>query len=218
MIRVLVLLLVAANLLLFAWMALIGDDRPRLQAVAVAPRSAPLPPEAPPPPPPCTTLGPIDNEVAAESLQRQLEGAGWGVVRREVTQEVADGYWVYVAGLTSADDQARVLRALRRTGIQDAFAMPQDPEFRVSVGIFSEQLRAEDRARRVRVLKLDAVVMERTRAATVTWLDIPGVAPATLGDGRLEAAGIAIGEWKLEACPSPPPLAQPPAAAQSAGV
>jgi hypothetical protein len=218
MIRVLVLLLVAANLLLFAWMALIGDDRPRLQAVAVAPRSAPLPPEAPPPPPPCTTLGPFDSEVAAESLQRQLEGAGWGVVRREVKQQLADGYWVYVAGLTSAADQARVLRALRRTGIQDAFVMPEDPEFRVSVGIFSEQPRAEDRARRVRVLKLDAQVTERTRDATLYWLDIPGVAPATLGDGRLETAGISVGERKPEICPAPPPTAQPPAAVQSPGV
>jgi hypothetical protein len=218
MIRVLVLLLVAANLLLFAWMALIGDDRPRLQAVAVAPRSAPLPPEAPPPPPPCTTLGPFDSEVGAESQQRQLEGAGWGVVRREVKQQLVDGYWVYVAGLTSTADQARVLRALRRTGIQDAFVMPEDPEFRVSVGIFSEQPRAEDRARRVRVLKLDAQVTERMRDATLYWLDIPGVAPATLGDGRLETAGIAIGERKLEICPAPPPTAQPPAAAQSPGV
>ncbi len=218
MIRVLVLLLVAANLLLFAWMALIGDDRPRLQAVAVAPRSAPLPPEAPPPPPPCTTLGPFDNEVAAESLQRQLEGAGWGVVRREVKEQVADGYWVYVAGLTSVDDQGRVLRALRRTGIQDAFAMPDDPEFRVSVGIFSEQVRAEDRARRVRVLKLDAQVTERMRDATVTWLDIPGVAPATLGDGRLASAGIDLGDMKPGICPSPLPPAQPPADAQTPGV
>lgn len=218
MIRVLVLLLVAANLLLFAWMALIGDDRPRLQAVAVAPRTAPLPPEAPPPPPPCSTLGPFDNEVAAESLQRQLEAAGWGVVRREMKQQVADGYWVYVAGLTSADDQGRVLRALRRTGIQDAFAMPEDPEFRVSVGIFSEQPRAEDRARRVRVLKLDAQVTERMRDANVTWLDIPGVAPATLGDVRLATAGIDIGESKLEICPSTPTPAQPPAGPQTPGL
>ncbi|MEY2855582.1 MAG: hypothetical protein RL030_2714 [Pseudomonadota bacterium] len=217
MIRVLVLMLVAANLLLFAWMALIGDDRPRLQAVTIAPRSVPLPPEAPPPPPPCTTLGPFAGEVAAESLQRQLEGSGWGVARREMKQQVTDGYWVYVAGLTSAADQARVLRALRRTGIQDAFVMPEDPEFRVSVGIFSEQPRAEDRARRVRVLKLDAQVMERMRDTTITWLDIPGVAPSTLGDGRLATAGISIGERRLENCPSPPP-AQPPAASQSPGV
>jgi hypothetical protein len=218
MIRVLVLLLVAANLLLFAWMALVGDDRPRLQAVAIAPRTAPLPPKAPPPPPPCTTLGPFDNEVVAEGVQRQLEAAGWGVVRRATKQQVADGYWVYVAGLTSTDDQGRVLRALRRTGVQDAFAMPDDPEFRVSVGIFSEQPRAEDRARRVRVLKLDAQVKERMRDTTVTWLDVPGVAPATLGDGRLASAGITLGDMKPGNCPSPQPPNPPPAEAQTPGV
>jgi hypothetical protein len=197
---------VAANLLFFLWSRLAGDSRPQLQAVASAPRTAPLPPEPPPPPPPCSTIGPFDNDVAAESLQRRLEGAGWGVVRRQQTQQVPDGYWVYVAGLTSTDDQGRVLRALRRTGIQDAFAMPDDPEFRVSVGIFSDPTRAEDRARRVRVLRLDAQVTERMRDATISWLDIPGVAPATLQDGRLATAGISLGEAGLESCP---PVAVP---------
>lgn len=204
MMRILVLVLLAANLLFFAWTALVGDDRPQLQAVAAGPRTAPLPPEAPPPPPPCTTVGPFDTTAAADGLQRQLEGSGWGVLQREVTRQVADGYWVYVAGLTSVNDQNRVLRALRRTGIQDAFAMPDDPEFRVSVGIFSELPRAEDRARRVRVLRLDAQVTERMRDATETWLDVPGVAPATLVE-RLATAGIATDELKPATCPAPQP-------------
>jgi hypothetical protein len=56
------------------------------------------------------------------------------------------------------------------------------------------------------------------RDATVTWLDIPGVAPATLGDGRLASAGIDLGDMKPVACPSPLPAAQPPADAQTPGV
>ena len=47
--------------------------------------------------------------------------------------------------------------------ISDAFAMPDDPEHKVSVGIFSDENRAEDRAARVQRLRLDAVVKERTR-------------------------------------------------------
>lgn len=204
MIRILVLALLAANLLFFGWSRLVGDERPRLQAVAPASRTAPLPPVAPPPPPPCATLGPFANDVAAESLQRQLEGAGWGVLRRQQKQQLPDGYWVYVAGLDSAEEQARVLRTLRTTGMQDAFAMPDDPQFRVSVGIFSEEPRAEDRARRVQALRLDAQVTQRMREATTTWLDIPGVSPAMLGDGRLAAAGIDIGQTGVATCPPAP--------------
>ena len=206
MLRLIVLGLVAANLLFFGWSLLVSEPAPTLQAVPAGKRTAPLPP---PPPPPCATLGPFREEVTAEAVQRQVEKAGWGVMRREVVLQVNDGYWVYVTGLTSASDQARVLRALRRTGMQDAFAMPDDPEHRVSVGIFNEAQGAEERARRVRVLRLEAEVAERKRAQSEYWLDVPGVAPRTLGDGRLVTAGVNVKDLTLETCPPQKPPAVP---------
>jgi len=107
--------------------------------------------------------------------QQKLEAAGWGVLRRQTSETTHEGWWVYVLN-ADAGSQARTLNAIRRAGISDAFAMPDDPEFRVSVGIFSEEDRAEDRAARVQKLKLDALVSERSRELAVFWFDVPGVA------------------------------------------
>jgi hypothetical protein len=100
--------------------------------------------------------------------------------------------------------------------MRDAFAMPDDPEFKVSVGIFSEEDRAEDRASRVQRLRLDAVVRERTSQQTVTWLDIPGVARETLADGRLAQTGMQLERLRIEACPPEPPAATDAAPADAA--
>ena len=70
--------------------------------------------------------------------------------------------------------------------------MPDDPESQVSVGIFSEEDRAEDRAARVQRLRLDAVVSERSRELPVIWFDMPGVARETLADGRLAQTGMQL--------------------------
>ena len=108
---------------------------------------------------------------------------------------------MYVAN-PSASAQARTLNALRGAGLSDAFAMPDDPEYKVSVGIFSEENRAEDRAARVQRLRLDAVVKERSSEQTVTWIDIPGVARETLADGRLAQTGLQLERLRIEACPA----------------
>lgn len=199
MARLLTLILVIANLLFFAWSHWVGGAHTELTAVPLTAR-APKP-AAPPPPPPCATLGPFDGEVQAEQAQRAMEGGGWGVLRRSTTVQVNDGYWVHIDNITSARDQARVVNAIRRAGIQDAFAMPDDAQFRVSVGIFTDEARAEDRAARVQRLKLDALVTERTRDQAVIWLDVPGVASQTLSDGRLATLGVATTGLRIEKCP-----------------
>jgi hypothetical protein len=202
MVRLLTLILIVANVLYFAWSHWAGSNRPQLTAVPVAAR-APKPkgPPAPPPPPPCSTLGPFQNDAQAEQAQRALEGGGWGVLRRASTTQVNDGYWVHIDNLASALDQARVVNRILRAGIGDAFAMPDDGQHRVSVGIFKDEERAEDRATRVQRLKLDAVVTERMKDQPVFWLDVPGVATQTLADGRLVTLGVVTTGLQIEACP-----------------
>ena len=214
MIRIVVLLLLAANLLYFGWSNWIDHGDPALTAVKVDPATRkPTPPPAPPPPPPCGSIGPFDTEIDALAAQRKLTEAGWGILRRDNKEQQPDGYWVYVEN-DSAAAQARTLRRILAANIRDAFAMPDDAEFRVSVGIFSEEDRAEDRAAKVQRLKLDAVVEERTSERTVIWFDVPGVARETLADGRLAAAGLSVERLRIEACPSaeaPEPQTEAPA-------
>jgi cell division septation protein DedD len=201
MARSIALVLLVANILYFGWSLLIDGDSEKLRAVATT-ASVPKPvPATPAPPAACATLGPYADEFAAVTAQGQLEKIGYGVMRRDATQQVSDGYWVYVGDLKDVADQNRVLRAIKRARIQDAFAMPDDPTFRVSVGIFSDRTRAEDRAARVRALRLAAQVTERTRDDTAIWLDLPGISAATVGDGRLVTAGFAVDGLRIEACP-----------------
>jgi len=204
MIRIVVLVLLAANLLYFGWSNWVDHGDPALTAVKTTPITEKPPaavPPAPPPPPPCSSIGPFTTELEALDAQRKLAEAGWGVLRRDEKAQQPEGYWVYVAN-ASAAAQSRTLKAIQTAGIRDAFAMPDDPEFRVSVGIFTEEDRAEDRASKVQRLRLDAVVKARVREQSVFWFDVPGVARETLADGRLGAAGLSLDRLRIEACPA----------------
>jgi hypothetical protein len=207
MLRIVVMVLVAANLLYFGWTQTVGRGKPQLTTAGAAAsnpevvrstRKATVPAG----PPPCATLGPFLDPELADTAEKQLKDAGWGLVRRSATEQVVEGWWVYVPN-TDAAAQARTLDILRRWNMRDAVAMADDPEFRVSVGIYSLEARAEDRAQLVQRLKLDAKVAERYKPQASTWFDIPGVARATLADGRLKKTGLPLEKLRIEACPVP---------------
>lgn len=201
MLRILVFVLIAANLLYFGWSHWAAADKPVLTATVAAGKKKA---DAPLAPPPCATLGPFHDELLAEQAEKQLAGANWRPQRRASSEEVNDGWWVYVPN-HDADAQARTLKAIRGAGLRDAFAMPDDPQFPVSVGLFSDEQRAEDRATRIRHLKLEAVVTERRKQQQTVWLDLPGVARETLGDGRLDRTGLPLDVLRIEACPPAAP-------------
>jgi hypothetical protein len=201
MVRLLVVVLVAANLLYFGWSHWAAKPGPELTAVAVAPQAATPSTRPTPAPPPCATLGPFADELAAAQAEKLLAKSGWHPQRRGASEEINDGWWVYVRN-ASAAAQARTLDAIRRSGLRDAFAMTDDTEFRVSVGLFSEEPRAQDRAARVQKLKLDAEVKERHKQQPVTWFDLPGVAREALMAAHLDGAGLPLDVLRIEACPA----------------
>ena len=196
MLRIAVMALVAVNLLYFGWSHWVAGSKPVLTAVASAPGR-----RKPPPPPPCATLGPFHDTALADQAEKAVGKFGWRVQRRATSEEISDGWWVYVAN-ASAAAQANALDAIRRSGMRDAFAMPDDSQFRVSAGLFSDQQHAQDRAAKVQHLKLDAVVQERHKQQPVIWLDLPGIARATLGDGRLDGSGLPLEQLRIEDCPA----------------
>lgn len=204
MIRIVVMVLAATNVLYFGWSRWVDQGKPELTEVArTTDRQQTTAPPSPPPPPPCAALGPFLDPVLAESAGQQLAKAGWVPERRDASSEVSEGWWVYVPNANGAG-QVRTVNAIRRAGLTDAFAMPDDPGFRVSVGIFSDESRAEDVAARVQRLRLEAVVTERRKLQVETWFDIPGVAREALGDGRLAQTGLPLERLRIEDCPARP--------------
>jgi hypothetical protein len=211
MIRIFVLVLLAANLLYFGWSSWLRDEKPRLVAPEAGPRRerAPAPAAAVTAPPACTTLGPISDDTLALEIEELLRDMQLLPARRNVTTDVREGWWVFVSN-SSAAAQARTLRAIQGAGIRDAFAMADDPEFRVSVGLFTEEERASSRAEAVRRLRLEAVVSERVQEQVSVWFDLPGTAREAVRLDRLTAEGVEIQDLRLEECPA---AAQPGEAA-----
>ncbi|MEO6078511.1 MAG: hypothetical protein ABIQ86_01855 [Steroidobacteraceae bacterium] len=204
MIRLLVLVLLALNLLYFSWARWIDRDNQQLTAAVSTQPTIPAATHAPAALTPCSTLGPFNDELQALQAKEKLEASGWEVRRRDTKESVHEGWWVHVDH-ADLDSQTRTVYALRLARIGEAFAMRDDPEFQVSAGIFSTKDRAENRAAQVRRLKLDAVVTERVREQSIVWLDAPGVARETLSDGRLAKAGISLDKLRVEACPGVAP-------------
>lgn len=196
MIRVLVLVLVAANVLYFGWSRWVREETPRL----VTPSAAIDTQVAALPPPPCTTIGPIDDETQALEIDALLRDRQLTPARRVITTSEHAGWWVYVASADVAG-QERVLRRIQRAGMQDAFAMPDDATFRVSVGLFREEAGARSRAETVGSLALDAIVEERFEPKATVWFDLPGTPHETMDLSRIGAEGVDVASLRVEACP-----------------
>lgn len=199
MIRVLVLVLAAANLFYWGWSRWVSEESPRLIApgTATAAAASPVTPAAQAP---CTRVGPIAEEVEAMAIEQLLRDMRLQPLRRTVTADVREGWWVYVANADAAT-QARTLRTIQGAGIDDASAMRDDPEFRVSVGLFIDQSRAERRAGAVRALRLEPVVAERMKQATSTWFEMPGIAPSAVDRTQLAAEGVDTAVLEIRECP-----------------
>lgn len=201
MIRILVLVLAAANLLYFGWSRWVRQEAPRLvEPAAGAPITTANSP-APATSGACSLLGPLAGEARAREVEQLLRDMQIVPVQHTATAEVRNGWWVHVPTADAAT-QARVLRSIVESGINDAFAMPDDPEFRVSVGVFTDQSRAQVRANAVRALQLEPHVTERMTRETSYWFELPGVAPDRFDMERLAAEGIDTSALQVDACGS----------------
>lgn len=133
-----------------------------------------------------------------------LRGRGFAPREREEKGEERDGFWVYVGGLQSEAEEARVLRTLTQAGLNDARVMPEsDAGRRVSVGLFSERGRAERRARALRRLGLEPEIGERHVPGSVYWVDIDlGPDDSSVSTEGLLEPGEAGARLEVRVCPA----------------
>jgi hypothetical protein len=195
------------------------DKLPRLKLLTeLSPDEAPPPPasarktalQMPPAATRCMSVGPFSDPASAARGGAQLLEKGFAPVQRSEEGEVPKGFWVYIGGLTSNVEVARVLRTLDQASIQDAHLMPGTGEARrVSVGLFSERQRADRRAAAVRKLGLQPEVAERKLPGTVFWEDVTLPAgTSSLPTKNLSGEGT---DSPIAAVPCPPGSAQPDA-------
>ncbi|MDX1562196.1 MAG: hypothetical protein R3305_04685 [Gammaproteobacteria bacterium] len=138
----------------------------------------------------CIAIGPFNDPAETSTAIATLVAAGFAPAETVATDEVWDGYWVYVERIESMAAANQMLATLSDNGIDDAYVIPQsDSGILISLGVFSEISRAGARGERVSELGFDVTIAERVRSAESTWLEVPLTAGQTVDLEILQPAG-----------------------------
>lgn len=229
-----VLALLLANLVYFAWARWVDEPKPPPvnESLTRLPRLklvSELPAEQRPATntrtvlnetPACMSVGPFGDITNAAKAAGILTSRGFAPQQRAEEAGTAAGYWVYVGGLKDDVEADKVRVGLEKGGIKDALVMPPSGEGgrRISLGLFSDRARADQRAAAVKRMGLKAEVAEHKLPQVVYWIDLtprPGMTTVPIADLFAEGVGSRIA---VRSCPPPPPpsttaAAQPNASA-----
>jgi hypothetical protein len=121
----------------------------------------------------CASIGPFADAAASGAAADSLVRAGYEVAARTAPGEVWVGRWVYLDGLATRGDADGAVSALADAGIPETFVIADSGGgYLVSLGIFSEEARAEQLARQATDLGFTPTIADRTRAGEAFWLDV----------------------------------------------
>jgi len=128
----------------------------------------------------CMSVGPFQELAQASAAQAALRDAGFTPSQRVVDGSVWVGYWVHLPGIATRDEATGILGELHANGISDSYIVPGGEDSQtISLGVFSEISRAGSIREQVRELGYDPTVADRSRSATLYWVDV-------LADGETE--------------------------------
>ncbi len=129
--------------------------------------------DAPPAPPRCTSVGPFRELAQAATAAATLRTAGYQPTQRVAEGDIWIGYWVYIDAIPTEAEANAILAKVRGEGITDSYVIPNsDSGNLVSLGVFSEISGVSRRREQVRALGYEPKVVDRTRRATVYWVDV----------------------------------------------
>jgi hypothetical protein len=171
----------------------------------------------------CISVGPFSAGDELEQIQKRLQDAGFTSAARTQSGEVFVGYWVSLPGFAARVDAEHALARLHAAGITDAYILPESnsPEGAINVlslGLFSEQARAESRRDEIAKLGFEPLIQNRTRNGEVHWLDVTLKQPGQLLDPALlqpESGGIV--RLETTACPEPKAAVAAASSSQTSG-
>lgn len=161
----------------------------------------------------CVSVGPFDDPAVADQAAALLKAKNFDPRQRAAEDPAVRRFWVYLQGFSSDASELRVLHRLERAGIDDAEAMPADAGGRkVSLGLFTDKVRAARRARTVRILGFNPAMSERLLPGTVYWLDLT-LANSTVAVPLKEVSDLqpkgSSSPISLQPCPPPSAAATP---------
>jgi len=138
----------------------------------------------------CTTVGPFRELAQAATAAATLRTSGYEPTQRVAEGDIWIGYWVYIDAIPSEAEANAILAKVRAEGITDSYVIPNsDNGMLVSLGVFSEIGGVARRREQVRSLGYDPKVVDRTRRATVYWVDVALTDDQTLDFDALQTPG-----------------------------
>ena len=194
-VRVVFLLLLAANVGVAAWLYLAPQ---RHAAVAVAPvadpgvpalqllaENEPARPEAsaaelaaaPSTPEEeardrCVSLGPFGTQADLRRAMNALTPLVKRIQFRESRQNATRGFLVYLPAPSSREQSLAVARSLSAKGVRDYYVVTAgEQQNSISLGLFKDRNNAERRRGEVAALGFTPAIVERNEEAPVYWLD-----------------------------------------------
>jgi hypothetical protein len=154
----------------------------------------------------CLTVGPFRDVAEASHTASALRAGGYDPRQRVVDGEVWAGVWVYLplpAGVGAGD---QLLAKLKAAGMDDALEMPGPNEGSViSLGLYSEQKRAQARVQQAQALGLTPQMADRKRTGNVYWIDIDlKPSDGLLNPAQLQTEAGRISRLEIKSCESTP--------------
>jgi cell division septation protein DedD len=185
--------------------ASIEPPEPAVAAASAGREAEPTPLAADAPAPPqaarCTSIGPFRELGQAASAAANLRATGYEPMQRVAEGDIWIGYWVYIEAIATEQEANEILDKVRQAGLADSYVIPNsDSGNLVSLGVFSEIKGVSQQRDRVRALGLEPKVVDRTRRATVYWIDVNLAAGQSLDVDALQPPGRIL-RLEQRACP-----------------
>jgi hypothetical protein len=147
----------------------------------------------------CVSLGPFQQLAELAHVSAAMREAGYEPRERVEQGDQVKGYWVYLDAFKDRKQALEAKRDLVAHGLPEAMIMPGDNVV-LSVGLFSDEARANRVADQARELGFKPVVSDRTQRGTLYWMDI--TLKAT--DGFIDPASLQSESGRIirvTACP-----------------
>jgi len=155
----------------------------------------------------CSSVGPFRELAQAATAAANLRAAGFQPTQRVAEGDIWIGYWVYIDSIATEVEANQIVAKVRAEGVSDSYVIPNsDSGNLVSLGVFSEISGVSRRRDQVRQLGYEPKVVDRTRRATVYWVDIVLTADQVLDFDALQTPGRII-RLEQRACETPVPAA-----------
>ena len=132
----------------------------------------------------CVTIGPFKSRLEADGVHSTYAGEELRAGVRFTQGQVFVGNWVQIRQIPDTAAGQAMLQTLREGGIEDAYLVPDDEEgLKISLGLFGEMAGAERIELQAESMGLAADISPRMKEATVYFVDIglpPGRGASTI--------------------------------------